>query len=231
MRKSNKFLNLFIFNRCIICGHLITKETQIYPLCSDCELKQIRMNIHACSVCAYPLISEKDICIRCRYNDYNYISNRSLFIYSGDIKELMYQYKFKNRKKLSLYFAKYLAEVIIEYYPESIIVPVPGRKIVKKRKGWEHIELISNILKTEYNISIKKLLIRKGKMAQKALSRDKRAENLQQNIKIAKKIKNLPQNIVLIDDVFTTGTTINECAGILKKAGAGKIFSLTIAID
>jgi ComF family protein len=124
-----------------------------------------------------------------------------------------------------------LSDALLEYYPASIIVPVPGRRIVKKSKGWEHIDLIGKILKHKYKLPVYKLLIRKGKKAQKTLSREKRAENLRKSIRIQKNIKNIPASVVLLDDVFTTGTTINECAGILKSAGVEKIYSLTIAID
>ncbi len=227
----NKFLNLLILNRCIICGKYLLEHINFYAVCMECELKQIINNKHICSTCGYPLISESDTCLRCRDVDFNYISNRSIFTYSGDIKELLYQYKFKNRKQISEYFAKYLDAFFINNYSECIIVPVPGRKIVKKKKGWEHIDLIANILKIKYKLPVKKILIRKGSKAQKTLSRDKRAENLQKSVRIQKNIKLLPKNIVLIDDVFTTGTTINECAGILKSSGVQKIFSLTIAID
>ena len=227
----NQFLNLLIINRCVICGKILVKQSKLYPLCWECELKQIKNNKHVCSICGYPLISETEKCLRCRDADFNYITNRSIFIYSGNIKELIYLYKFKNRKQLSEYFAKHLAAVLIKDYSECIIIPVPGRKIVKKKKGWEHIDLIANILKRKYKLPVQKILKRKGKKAQKTLSREKRAENLQQNVSIKRNIKLLPKNIVLIDDVFTTGTTINECAGILKSAGAKNIFSLTIAID
>ena len=91
--------------------------------------------------------------------------------------------------------------------------------------------MIGKILKRKYKLPVKKLLIRKGKKAQKTLSRENRAENLRKSIGIEKNIKNIPASVVLLDDVFTTGTTINECAGILKSAGVEKIYSLTIAID
>lgn len=227
----NRILNLIIIKRCVICGEYLFKESQLYPVCNKCEIKQNFNNKNICSICSYPLISESDICMRCRNVNLNYISNRSIFNYSGDIKELLYQYKFKSRKQLSEYFTKYLADFIIQDYADSIIVPVPGRKIVKKKQGWEHIDLLANILKTKYKLPVQKILIRKGRKAQKTLSREKRAANLQQNVSIKRNIKLVPKKIVLIDDVFTTGTTINECAGILKKAGVKKIYSLTIAID
>ena len=106
-----------------------------------------------------------------------------------------------------------------------------NEKIVKKLKGWEHIEYISAILKNKYKLPVQNLLTRKGKKAQKTLSREERAQNLRKNIRIKRNIRKLPETVVLLDDIFTTGTTINECAGILKEAGVKKIFSLTIAID
>ncbi len=225
------FINLILPERCILCGEIITDKTNFDPLCSFCESLQLVLQKNLCSICGFSLISEVNSCLRCRDSELNYISNRSVFKYSGSVKEVIYQYKFKNRKSLSFYFAKILSEALLEYNSDSIIVPVPGRRIVKKSKGWEHIDLIGKILKQKYKLPVQKLLIRKGKKAQKTLSKEKRGENLRKSISVRKNIKNMPDSIVLLDDVFTTGTTINECAGILKSAGVEKIYSLTIAID
>ncbi len=223
--------NLLIPKTCILCGKLITETIHLYPVCSACEDKQIENKGKICSICSYPLISEKDKCMRCRDGIFNYLYNRSVFNYTGDIKELIYQYKFNNCKNLSIYFSKSLSKLLFNNYPECIIIPVPGRSIIKKRKGWEHIDQITKILKHKYRLPVQKLLTRKGEKAQKTLSREKRAENLRKSIGFSKKIKKIPESVVLLDDVFTTGTTINECAGILKTAGVKNIFSLTIAID
>ncbi len=231
MEIKKYFLNLLLPEECILCGKIIIETANYYPICSSCEdlLKPVKGNI--CPGCGISLISEKKKCLRCRDSESNYLSNRSLFKYSGYIKEVIYQYKFNDRKNLSFYFAKKLSKVLIEQYSDSIIVPVPGRRIVKKDRGWEHIDLIGKILKHNYKLPIKKLLVRKGKKAQKTLSREKRAENLRKSIILREKIKSIPDSVVLIDDVFTTGTTVNECAGILKSAGVKEIYSLTIALD
>lgn len=231
MRIKKYFLNLLLPERCILCGKIITDKINFDPLCSACEAMLIPINENVCSNCGFPLISETNKCLRCRNIEFNYLSNRSLYKYSGFIKEVIYQYKFNNQKRLSLFFAFLLSEALVENYPDSIIVPVPGRRIVRKNKGWEHIDLIGQILKHKYKLQIQKLLVRKGRKAQKTLSREKRAENLRKSISIRKTIKTIPNSIVLLDDVFTTGTTINECAGILKAAGVREIYSLTIAID
>lgn len=217
--------------RCILCGKIITDKHNHDPLCSACEALLVPIKENICPNCGLPLISEINNCLRCRDIEYSYLSNKSLFKYSGHIKEIIYQYKFNNRKRLSFYFAHLLSEVLFVSYPDSIIVPVPGRRIVRKTKGWEHIDLIGKILKHKYKLPIKKLLVRKGRKAQKTLSREKRAENLRKTISLRKNCKVPPNSIVLLDDVFTTGTTVNECAKILKSAGAGKVYTLTIAID
>lgn len=231
MEVLNYIVNCFVSKQCILCGKIITEEINLYPVCSVCENKQKLFNGKICSICSYPLISENEKCMRCRDGSFNYLYNRSVFVYSGDIKELIYQYKFKNCKNLSYYFSKHLSNFLLNNYQECLIIPVPGRSIIKKQKGWEHIDLIASILKHKYKFPVQKLLTRKGKKAQKTLSRDKRAENLRKNIRFRKNIIKIPKTVILLDDVFTTGTTINECAGILKAAGIQNIYSLTIAID
>lgn len=231
MRVLKQLLTIIIPERCVICGQIIVKQYNFYPLCYKCESELDPKKIKFCSICSYPLISETNKCLRCRHTDFNFINNRALFSYSGKIKELIYQYKFSNRKSIAFYFAKLLSNILFEKYSKIIIVPVPGRKIVKKQKGWEHVDFISTILKKKYKLPVQNLLTRKGKKAQKSLTREKRAENLRKSIRIKRKIRKLPEIVVLLDDIFTTGTTINECAGILKDAGVKEIFSLTIAID
>jgi competence protein ComFC len=231
MNPAKYFNYLLVLEKCLLCGKIIIEKENPYPICKNCERLLVPIQKNLCRNCGYPLVSETELCLRCRETDLNYISNRSLFKYSGNIKELIYQYKFNNNKKLSLFLAKYLSEIILNEYSDSIIVPVPGRRVVKKKKGWEHIDLIAGILKQKYKIPVYKLLIRKGRKAQKTLSKESRAENLRKSIIIKNKKQNLPESVVLLDDVFTTGTTINECARILKHAGITNILSLTIAID
>jgi len=231
MSVFKQFLTFFIPERCVICGRVILEQYNFYPLCYKCESQIKPKKNKFCSICSYPLISETNKCLRCRATNFNFINNRALFAYSGKIKELIYQYKFSNRRAISFYFGKLLSNILIEKYSEIIIVPVPGRKIVKKEKGWEHLDFISTILKKKYKLQVQKLLTRKGKKAQKTLTREKRAENLRKSIRIQRNIRKIPETVVLLDDIYTTGTTINECAGILKDAGVKEIFSLTIAID
>ena len=165
MKSANFLINMLLPNRCILCGQIIVERTTNYLICKTCESKQIINNGTKCSKCSYPLISEKDNCLRCRESNFNFIYNRSFFNYSGDIKELIYQYKFNNYKNLSFYFSKYLSKYILNNFDGITIIPVPGRKIVKKQKGWEHIDLISKILKNKYKLPVQKILKRKGKKA------------------------------------------------------------------
>ena len=226
--------NIFLFQRCPLCGDLLFYNSSeiLCKFCTDLiTVKNISSDPNYCNQCGIPLISESDKCLRCRTTEINYISNRSLFRYSGEIKELIYQYKFKGQKDISLFFAKLISEYIFRNNLKDIIVPVPGRKIVKREQGWEHIDLIANILSKKYKIPLIKLLRRSGKKAQKTLNIEKRALNLRNSITVAKNIKTVPDSVILLDDVFTTGTTINECALVLKQAGVKKVSSLTIAID
>jgi len=233
MEALKKLSDILLSLRCPLCGELLLygSSNVLCKSCTDLIIHNISTGSNCCCQCGIPLISETERCLSCRTKEINYLSNRSLFRYSGEIKELIYQYKFKGQKNISFLFANFLSGYIFRNNLKDVIVPVPGRKIVKRQQGWEHIDLIAKILSKKYKLPVIKLLRRSGKKAQKTLNIEKRALNLRNSIKIVKNINTVPSSVILLDDVFTTGTTINECASILKQAGVKDVSSLTIAID
>ncbi|MCF6335406.1 MAG: ComF family protein [Spirochaetales bacterium] len=217
--------------RCILCGNYIFNGKGYQILFNYCQLNINKIEGNICVKCGLPLISEDRLCLKCRDRKQYYEFNKSVFTYSREIKEIIYQYKFRNRKILAFYLSGQLYNLISKYYPDAVIVPVPGRKIIKKQKGWEHIELICKILEKKYKLTHISLLDRKGNKAQKSLSMELRRENLRKNIIFNPRVNFLPETVILVDDIFTTGNTINECASILKENGVIKIYSATIAVD
>ncbi len=217
--------------KCILCSGSVFKGKFHQTICSSCLNKIGRIGGIVCNKCGLPLLSENSICLRCRKKEINYLFNKSVYTYTAEIQEIIYQYKFQNNRNLAFFLAEQLYRLITESYPVSVIVPVPGRRKVKKEKGWEHTDLICRILEKNYKLTVLHLLVRKGNKAQKELSLKMRKENLHKSIKLKRKTMIMPENIILVDDIFTTGNTINQCAEILKNAGAEEIYSATIAID
>jgi len=146
-------------------------------------------------------------------------------------------YKFRKKKMLSYFFAEKLAELINDRYSELSIVPVPTEKSSIRKKGFDHVGLIAEILKKRYGIRIRRILRKKTRTKeQKGLAFAERMKNLKGSITIDNKTLKLltydeKKHIVLLDDIFTTGATAEECSKILKQNGIRDIYIVTIAID
>jgi len=235
----NYLINILFPERCLICGKEINVLTEYrYALCKDChdlleEIKEPR-----CTKCSIPLVKGVEKCTRCKTSSYTFISNFSLYNYHDwRVKELIYMYKFRVKKKLSYFFAEKLAEVINSRYRNLPVIPVPAEGKSVRRRGFDHIGLIADRLEKYYGMEIRHLLRKKiHTKEQKGLNFEERIGNLKGSIKINSKellrlTKCEKKQVVLLDDIFTTGATAEECSKVLKKNGMQSIYIVTIAID
>jgi len=234
------FANLLLPEYCALCGASLCLEQAgpaDGPLCRDCRRKACAAllysrtdNIRYCGKCGYPLTSELGDCIACREKNWNFNSSMGLFLYQGIGRDLICAYKFENRRGLSRFFAGHILKFHEQHNPDSIIVPVPFRPASKKKRGWDQIEEIAVILKRYGQVEISSCLFRENGPAQKTMNYQRRLLNLNNKIHFNSKLK-APQEVLLIDDVFTTGATLDYCAGILKKAGTAEVNCIAIALD
>lgn len=151
--------------------------------------------------------------------------------YGGVLKELILQFKYHK----NFTAGDILSELLIELIEKNdinfdAICYIPMTKKAQKKRGFNQSELIANYIGDKYNISvinsIKKI---KATAEQKTLSKDEREKNISGAFSIKNSKKILNKELVLVDDVITTGSTINECIKVLKKSGVRKITVLTIA--
>jgi competence protein ComFC len=209
---------------CLICGtKLLYNSRPFYLICNKCLKKMEYIGGQRCRICSRELISEIEICTRCRNTDYRFDSNISLFEYRDEIKELIYHYKFKKRIRTALIFSDMLSEVIKKI--ALPVIPVPSAS----KKG--HVHRLANELKKRHKAVIIDCLKRKGTSQQKELDFYERFKNLKGKIIADKKKISSLESAVLLDDIITTGATLNECACVLKENGVKKVYAVTIAID
>ncbi len=219
---------MYTSRQCLLCG----KTCNSGKICPRCKKSLSFLEGKRCRICSAPLLSEEETCLRCRKRNFSFIENFSLFSYEDSIRELIYQYKFNNEKSLAPLFAeffytRYLSHII---FSENTVVPVPSRKVVIKERGWDHIESITLLLQKRYMIPVLFCLERQGNRSQKSLDFEGRLHNLQGKINLTTK-KNLPEKVILLDDVFTTGATIEQCTQKLREGGVKEVRSLTLALD
>ena len=133
---------------------------------------------------------------------------------------------------LSWTFAQCLAHVLM-FDPDIRgvpIVPVPPRPGKLSEKGWDQIEDLVKILAHVYKLPVLKCLSRTGGQQQKKLGRIARLQNIRGNITVRAGIS-IPERVIILDDLMTTGSTLDSCAEVLKIAGCGKVYGLTLFFD
>lgn len=230
------FLN-FIYPRniyCILCDASIDKDVK-YSICDECKSKLRFINEKTCDKCGKPLdeLYLIDRCIDCINNTNYYDKAVSCIEYDDLSKKIIYDLKYHKRR----YISYHVAEIIYDRLMESdmhnfdIIIPVPLHKAKERERTFNQAGIIGKYLGRMLNVEVEKqILIReKNTITQNQLTREKRRENLKGafNVVNADDIGN--KNLLLIDDVFTTGATANECARVLVESGALNVYVATLA--
>jgi ComF family protein len=235
-------MNIFYYLRdfffpsgCALCGASCVDAEEIrYGLCKPCRLSIAFNTDKKCNECGKPLISENDTCLGCR-DTKNKPFERLwvLFPYSGKYRKLLSAYKFKKRLPLANFFAEIIVQ-LMKTEPElrnAVIVPVPPRPGKIKKTGWDQVDYLVKKIREQSEprpFGIARCLKRIKSQIQKKLTREERRENLQGRIFC----KSTPPKIALIiDDVITTGSTIEVCASALKSAGTQKVYSICLFYD
>ena len=205
------------------------------PVCGICN-KEI--NTYLCGKCEKEI--NKITCVgENRYDNKYFSTHMYLFKYEGIIRNKIISYKFNDKPYLYKTFCeifvknKKVCEFLKKY---DIIISVPMYKKKKNQRGYNQSELIAKeIAKKTENIEYRNdiLLKIKNTARQSSLNKEQRKENIKNAylIKSSNKEYILNKNILIFDDIYTTGSTANECAKMLKEAGAKDVGILTIARD
>lgn len=151
--------------------------------------------------------------------------------YEGILKNKMLSYKFHDAKYLGVCFAELLVKLIKKHNLKAdIIVAVPISKERLRERGYNQSEVIAKKVSELIGIKYQKNILLKiaNNLRQSELSLYERKENVK-NVYSIKNIENVKdKKVILIDDIFTTGATLNECAKVLKQSGALEVIALTV---
>lgn len=226
------FLDFIYPPVCLICKAVIREE---FPqnskalVCSDCWC-----NLE---------IEEKSFCPECKvelessqlHNCSAYLNKvYALGVFDENFQELIHQFKYKGKvsagKSLGIRLAQELKKQRVT--DVACLIPVPLHKARKRERGFNQSEIVAESLGTELDLKVEKdVLIRiKNTKDQTKLSIEERKRNVAGAFQVQDKQKILQgKKIILVDDVITTGATLNECAKVLKQAGAKEILGITVA--
>lgn len=225
--------NLLFPSWCALCENALTDAAEIrYGLCEICLVQVAAFQGQKCSLCGKPLISEIDVCLSCRNQAAKtYDRLWVIFPYTGMYRKLLHAYKFGKNLALAAFFAQKVLEVIGENpaLQDAVIVPVPPRPGKIKETGWDQVEfLVKQILKQSGGSIVCRCLKRRESKVQKKLGRKERLENMKGRVYLQSEP---PKIALVIDDVVTTGSTLEVCAEVLKEGGAEKVYGLCLFYD
>lgn len=153
------------------------------------------------------------------------------FEYKSYMKNKMLQYKFENKRYLAKTFGDLLAYRLKQYnLSADLIIPVPIHKKRALARGYNQSAYIAKFVAELVNIQMRKdvLLKIKNNQKQSLLDVHTRGENVKNVYSVANELFIRGKKILLIDDIFTTGSTVNECARVLKIAGAEEVLVATV---
>jgi competence protein ComFC len=217
---------------CILCG----EEAFIVPgysLCRPCfdQLPFIRSSV--CGVCGRPM-DKGEICPDCSVQDHHFHQACSVFEYSPEIQKLIYRFKYGGQTYLAPFLGRCMAEKLesMENRPSiQGLVPVPLHPNRRRKRGFNQAELMAREMEKRTGIPVlDRVLIRKrDTSAQAGLRRLERMENMANAFAFRNREEIQSKILLLIDDIYTTGATAEQCSRVLMEAGASRVYVMTAA--
>jgi competence protein ComFC len=232
----NAFLDLIFPPKCLVCG---ASGSDIF--CRAC-LDDIRPIGSFCEICGKPhqdgLYGETSAkCSDCKSLEPPFDLARSIAKYDGSLKAAIHKFKFRNKKGL----AAPLAGIMIEHLSKSpwqnilpiidIVTAVPLHRKRQNERGYNQSEILARSVAEKFGLNFSSGILEKVKDTKRQfdLKRAERFSNVRGAFKAVNEVCVNGRNVLLVDDILTTGATAAECARLLKGAGAGMVFVLTLS--
>ncbi len=209
---------------CAGCG----KEGEIF--CPECLAAIIPIKQPTCRYCSLSL-SKPGVCSTCIELDHPYQEILSYAVYAGSLRSGIHAMKYQSNFWLGKVFSNLLIQLLKDKnWPIDLVMPIPLSEEKLRERGYNQAALLSKPVAKHYGWKHdQRSLVRvKENHSQVALTREQRFENVKSAF-LAEQAKRNQLNVLLVDDVFTTGATIMEASKALKAAGFANIFAVTLA--
>ncbi len=220
---------------CCSCGALLGRGMTTF--CGAClsEIRFIRAPL--CPVCGIPYPNEEEInhrCADCIRSKESFSLARAVGVYDAVLLEVIHRFKYRGRINLGEVLGRFMAEfryedLRIEDY--SLIVPVPLHRRRLKERGFNQAVVLAREISRRHAVPMDFGVLKRKIYTepQTGLGRDDRLRNIRGAFEVVRPEAVKEKKVLLIDDVYTTGSTVRECARVLGKCGASEVAALTLA--
>lgn len=226
-------INILYSPVCPICGNILRVNNN--EICKDCKNKIKYLNEPTCKKCGKQLIQEEqEYCYDCSKKEHSYTRGLALCIYDDTIRKSIYNLKYNNKRE---YAKVYANEIILHYKPKILkweaeaLIPIPLHISRMRKRGFNQAEDLGRELAKQLELPLLTRYVKRVKktIPQKELNHKQRRNNLKKAFKIVDNDVKL-KKVILIDDIYTTGATIDSIAELLKESGVVEIYFITISI-
>lgn len=227
------FIDLLFPRRCPVCDGIVMPKGRL--ICQECIRKLSVVKGPVCKKCGKEVMTpEIEYCFDCVKHKRTFEYGLALFNYGETARKSMAKIKYKNKREYLDFYGEAVAvryEGLIRRMDAQVLVPVPVHPTRKKERGFNQAELLACRIGEYLSIPVSsRLLVRNKKtMPQKGLDPSGRLKNLEQAF-AAGEVPEGVEGVILVDDIYTTGSTVEACTRVLKKAGIKRIYFLTIFI-
>lgn len=218
--------------RCPICEQLVEPGGMA---CDDCLSRLKYIVSPFCMVCGKQLDDElREVCEDCAQKRHYFIRGVAAFSYTREIKQSMYRFKYDGQREYARFYAELLYKLkghIIASWKPQVIIPVPLHAGRYRKRGYNQAALVAHRLGRLMNIPVDEtLLVRtKNTLPQKALNDRERSKNIKNAFHTAPDIVKY-KKILLVDDIYTTGATLDECSQAIKAVHSADIYFAAVCV-
>ncbi len=226
--------SLFYPALCVVCSDDVDRDEY---LCAKCRERAPRINAPFCAKCSEPFpgaITQAFSCANCEHRILHFDSAVAAYRSRGLVRKLVHEFKYGHHRHLRYPLAEWLGETMsdprLRGLRFDLIVPVPLHPARERERGFNQATLLAELLGEKIGVRLRPVLERiRYTSTQTAHDRAERMENLHDAFRLRKKADVRQLRVLLIDDILTTGSTLSECARVLKEAGAISVHAATAA--
>ncbi len=233
-RAGEALLSLFFPPHCASCSAETGAGEHLCPTCAEGVQ---RIEAPFCRRCSQPFegdITGEFTCSNCGDREFHFDCAVARHLARDVVREFIHSFKYERqyhlRHQLAAWAAAGLDDERIRAQPFDALVPVPLHPARKREREFNQAEVIAELLARRAGVPVRNAIVRtRYTTTQTRLDRRERMENLRGAFRVRHPAAVLDRHLILVDDVFTTGSTVEECARVLRDAGAASVRALTVA--
>lgn len=219
---------------CAICRHAVMNR-QSRPICRACDAQIRRVQAPCCTICSRPFdaIMDSAICANCSDRELHFEAAVGVIRNGPLIRDLIHRFKYSGHRDLMPllggWIVEGLAEPRLKLELADALVPVPLHPTRRRERGFNQAELLASALSKASGKPVRRCLRRtRSTTTQTQFDRKQRMRNLRDAFELIKNADVTDLDLILVDDVLTTGATLDECARVLMLAGAASVRAITV---